>query len=281
MKTFTHFAKGLRITLPAALLLLATSATVWGNTLTQFALNGNNAVCGCSENVEADFTALANGDLQVVLTNSIDTYVDRQILTGIQFRFAGSGNSAGTVTSQTPDGNTLYNITNSTGVLTRTSASLTAWSTQLDLSPYVTLTNLGVSGVHGGGEGILGSATSGAVNNLSQHDPLVLGAATFLLHGIAGVDASTISPESISISAPRSTIMSPAPLSTASQHPVSTPRVPLLNPAQPHCSPVACSCSPRAVCVAAGPDRSGIESAVASALRYSHFDGTPRRQSRV
>ncbi len=192
MKTFTHFAKGLRITLPAALLLLATSATVWGNTLTQFALNGNNAVCGCSENVEADFTALANGDLQVVLTNSIDTYVDRQILTGIQFRFAGSGNSAGTVTSQTPDGNTLYNITNSTGVLTRTSASLTAWSTQLDLSPYVTLTNLGVSGVHGGGEGILGSATSGAVNNLSQHDPLVLGAATFLLHGIAGVDASTI-----------------------------------------------------------------------------------------
>lgn len=192
MNFLTTLAKCFRITLPGTLILLSTSATVSGNTLTQFTLSGNNALCGCSESVEADFTAQANGDLQVVLINSVDSYYDRQILTGIQFQFAGSGNSAGTVTSQTPSGSALYNINGSTGALTTTSGTLTAWSTQLNLNPYVTLTNLGSSGVHAGGQGIIGSATTGAVNNLSQHDPFVLGTATFLLHGIAGVDASTV-----------------------------------------------------------------------------------------
>ena len=191
MEICTTFAKSLRMLLPGALLLLGTSASVWGNTLTKFTMSGNNAVCGCSENVEADFTAMTNGDLQVILINSFDTAVDRQVLTGIQFQFAGSGGSAGTVTSQTPAGGTLYNITNSTGVLTPTSGSLTAWSTQLDLSPYITLTNLGTSAVGAGGQGILGSATTGAVNNLSQHDPFVLGTATFLIHGISGINGST------------------------------------------------------------------------------------------
>lgn len=160
---------------------------------TSFMLTGNNGVCGatCTENVRADFTSFSNGDLQVTLSNYVDTFYDRQVLTGIQFKFSGSGSSAGSVTSETPANNTLYNVNSTTGALTATSGSLTAWSTQLDLSPYITLTNLGTDATGGGSQGIIGSTTNGPTNNLDNHNPYVYGSATFMIHGVTGVTSAT------------------------------------------------------------------------------------------
>jgi hypothetical protein len=176
----------------AAVVLFGTAGDAWAVTLTQFTLNGSNGLCACSENVKVDFTAQDNGDLQIVLTNLNDTYYDRQVLTGIQLQYAGSGASAGSVTSQTPAGNALYNIDDSTGTMTiAQGVTLTAWHTQLDLSPFVTLTNLGGTGSHAGAQGIIGSNTAGAVNNLSNHDPFVKGTATIVIHSLSGVTGTT------------------------------------------------------------------------------------------
>jgi hypothetical protein len=186
---YTDFIK---IVILAAAALVVPAGNAWGVTLTQFTLNGTNALCSCSENVKADFTAMNNGDLQVVLTNLNDTFYDRQVLTGIQLQYAGSGSSVGSVSSQTPNGGKLYNIDDSTGVLTQAvGVSLTAWHTQLDLTPYVTLTNLGGTGSQGGAQGIIGSATAGPVNHLSNHQPFASGTATIIIHGLSGFSGST------------------------------------------------------------------------------------------
>lgn len=166
----------------------------FANTVTSFALTGNNTVCGatCPEDVRADFTAMPGGTLQIVLSNFADTFFDRQVLTGIQFTFAGAANTlSATVSSQTAPGG-LFNVNDATGVFTPVAGALTAWSTQSDLKSYLTLTNLGSAAVGAGGEGIVGSATTGPVNNLSNHDPFVIGTATFVLTGISGLDANTV-----------------------------------------------------------------------------------------
>jgi hypothetical protein len=188
----TNYTGFMKTAMLAAAALLVPAGNVWGVTLSQFTLNGTNTLCGCSENVKVDFTAQDNGDLQLVLTNLNDTYYDRQVLTGIQLQYAGSGSSAGSVTSQTPNGGKLYNINDSTGQLTEAvGVSLTAWHTQLDLGSYVTLTNLGGTGSKGGAQGIIGSATSGPVNNLSNHAPYANGTATIVIHGLSGLGGST------------------------------------------------------------------------------------------
>jgi len=182
-----------QLLLKLAFLGIVAASAMFANAVSQFTLSGNNTLCGasCPENVTADFTALANGDLQVVLSNFIDTFYDRQILTGIQFKFAGSGASAGTVNSQTPATDQLYTIDDATGTLTAAGGTLTAWHTELNVSPYITLTNLGGPGSAGGAQGIIGSATAGPTNNLDGHDPLAKGVATFILRGIAGIDGNT------------------------------------------------------------------------------------------
>jgi len=189
-RNFGGASQGIRLAI-AGLTLLACSNAVKADTVSRFVLTGNNGLCGCAEDVRADFTAMGNGDLQVVLTNLVDSFYDRQVLTGIQFGYAGSGNSAGSVGSQTPGGNSLYDIIDSTGTLTAVAGSLTAWHTELDLAPYVTLTNLGGPGARGGAQGILGSGTTGAVNHLSSHDPFALGSVSIVIHNLAGIDANT------------------------------------------------------------------------------------------
>lgn len=183
-----------RIAILAAAALLVPAGNVWGVTLSQFTLNGANSLCECSVNVKVDFTAQENGDLYVVLSNLTDSVYDRQVLTGIQFEYKGSGSSTGSVTSQTPNGDTLYNIDDKSGKLSEASGvKLTAWHTQpdVDLSPYVTLTNLGGKDAKGGAQGILGSATSGEVKSLSNYNPYVNGTATIVISGLSGVSSST------------------------------------------------------------------------------------------
>ena len=46
-------------------------------------------------------------------------------------------------------------------------------------------------GSAGGAQGIIGSATTGAVNNLANHGPFASGTASIVIHGLSGVSGST------------------------------------------------------------------------------------------
>jgi hypothetical protein len=153
------------------------------DTSTKFIYSGTPASTSLSENVEADFI-VSGGNLLVTLYNTTNVTADKQILTGVEFAFAGGGSVAGTVSNPTVEG---YGLSGTT--LTPTGMINANWGTTLDLAGYVSLTNLGFNTA--GRDGIIASTVSGT-SGLGNHTPYIEGPVQFTISGLGLTSSSQI-----------------------------------------------------------------------------------------
>lgn len=166
------------------------AAPLFGDTTKTFIYNGTPSSTGVNESVEADFI-VSGGNLLVTLYNTTSNLTfDKQILTGVLFSYAGAGSATGTVSNPTVQG---YTINDSNGHLTASGSPAGAnWHTEIDLTGYVTLTNLN-NGNGGGSKGIIATTTNPAgTNNLSNHDPYLEGPVQFTISGLGLTSSSQI-----------------------------------------------------------------------------------------
>jgi hypothetical protein len=157
----------------------------FADTTTVFSYNGTPSSTGANEQVEADFI-VSGGNLIVTLYNTTPNLSqDKQILTGVAFQFAGGGSVAGTVTSPT-----VQDYTISGNNLVANQVANANWHTELDLTGYVTLTNLN-NGNGGGSMGVISSSLNNP-SNLSQHAPFITGPVQFTISGLGLTSSSQI-----------------------------------------------------------------------------------------
>jgi hypothetical protein len=159
---------------------------VLADTVNTFVYNGTPVLTGYNENVQADFI-VSGGNLVVTLYDTTpNTTFDKQILTGVLFTYSGAGSVLGTVTNPTA---TAYNINDSNGVLTSVGSQSANWHTEVDLTGYLSLTNLGNNSA--GSHGILSASTNSAgTNNLAGHEVYFKGPLQFTISGL-GLTASS------------------------------------------------------------------------------------------
>ena len=179
----------------ALITALLFAPAVFADTVTTFQTGAvNNATCGiaCPVNSSVVFTAKANGMLMVTLTNASVLGLDRQVLTGVAFNFAGM-TTAGSVTTQATEQLKQFSGSNGTHADLVASGVAVNWGVSAGagvFAGYEVLTNLGFNAK--GAEGILGSGDGNANGNVqNNHGSYFDGTATFTLT-VAGVNANTV-----------------------------------------------------------------------------------------
>jgi hypothetical protein len=177
--------KLLHLTAIAAL----TAIPVLADTVNTFVYNGTFvSTTAFNENVRADFI-VSGGNLVVTLYDTTpNTTYDKQILTGVLFTYSGAGSILGAVTNPIA---TAYNINDANGVLTSAGSQSANWHTEVDLTGYLSLTNLNNNAA--GSHGILSASTNPAgTNNLTGHEVYFKGPLQFTISGLGLTSSSQI-----------------------------------------------------------------------------------------
>jgi hypothetical protein len=173
-----------------AIALMLLTLPGFGDTTTKFIYKGTPRSTNLNENVEADFL-LSGGELFVTLWNNVSGLeYDGQVLTGVAFSFAGAGTATGTVINPIVQS---YAINDKDGNLTPWGKPASAnWHTEVDLSGFITLTNLN-NGNRAGSQGIISTSTAGAgTNNLANHNNFIEGPVTFEISGLGVTSTAAI-----------------------------------------------------------------------------------------